>query len=303
MSARILLQLLIAAILVGCGPSTEAPSEEVGQALRERIGAELARGDREAALAAVGALEAELPDTPEALLEIAAWYQRAGDASRASWLLEPAVRRFPDRADLRVALARVSLVLGNPARAREAVLPVDEAAAEHPAALVLRAQAELLLGDIEQALGTLTEAETRYPDRPEARLVRIQTLLSEKRTDEARAAIEEARAELAGEDEEAVALRRRLDVTLAQLEAEAGEVDGRSTPPSRVSRACSLSIRTTSWPGGCSRSSCSGPSAAPRPLPACRRPRPRRGRPRSCTPCSPRCTSGSGTNRPPKRRS
>jgi tetratricopeptide (TPR) repeat protein len=108
--------------------------------------------------------------------------------------LEQAVRRHTDRDDLRLALARVALILGNPSLANEAVLPVAPASEQHPFALILRAQAELNLGDLERALATLAEAERLYPERPEARLVRISTLLSERRQDEARNAIDEARA-------------------------------------------------------------------------------------------------------------
>ena len=88
---------------------------------------------------------------------------------------------------------------------------------------MLRAQAELQLGDLERALVTLAEAERLYPERPEVRLVRIATLLSEDRHDEARAVIEETRSALAGDDEDTRALRRRLDISLAQIKAGQGE--------------------------------------------------------------------------------
>jgi tetratricopeptide (TPR) repeat protein len=119
----------------------------------------------------------------------------------------------------------VSLPLGNPARTREVADGITPEVEQHADALVLRAQAELQLGDLERALATLAEAERLYPDRPEARLVRIAMLLSEEKKDEARAAIEETRAELAGDDEETRALRRRLDLTLAQIQAEQGETE------------------------------------------------------------------------------
>ena len=135
------------------------------------------------------------------------------------------MRRFPERDDLRLALARVALLLGNPSLAREAVAPVAADSEQHALALVIRAQAELNLGDLERALETLAEAEKLYPDRPEARLVRIATLLSEHRQDEARAAIEETRAALTGEEEEQAEVRHRLDVTLAQIQAQQGEAE------------------------------------------------------------------------------
>ena len=56
---------------------------------------------------------------PDAQLEIAELRIRAGGAAEAGWLLEDAVRRHPQRRDQALALARVSLLLGNPAHARE----------------------------------------------------------------------------------------------------------------------------------------------------------------------------------------
>jgi predicted Zn-dependent protease len=115
------------------------------------------QGDRSDALEAVGELRKALPESPEALLELAQLTVQAGDAPRAGWQLEEAVRRFPERDDLRIALARVALVLGNPSQTREAVLAIAPASEQHAPALVLRAQAELQLGDLERALATLAE--------------------------------------------------------------------------------------------------------------------------------------------------
>ncbi len=198
-------------------------AEERVEGERASIQQAIERGDRAGALAAIDELRDALPETPESLLEVSRFLVQAGDAPRAGWLLEETTRRFPERDDAKTALARVALLLGNPSQAREAVLGIAPDSKEHAAGLVLRAQAELQLGDLEGALATLTEAERLYPDRPEARLVRIQTLLSEHRRDEARAAIEEARAALSGADEETVELRHRLDVTLAQMRAEQGD--------------------------------------------------------------------------------
>jgi tetratricopeptide (TPR) repeat protein len=214
---------LIAAVALGLVACT--PAEERAEQAREAIREGVERGDRAAALDGVEELRESLPDSADSLLEVAQLLVQSADAPRAGWLLEEGVQRFPDRGDLRLALARVSLLLGNPSRARETVLPVAPGSEQHAAALVTRAQAELNLGDLEQALATLSEAEQLYPDQPEARLVRIATLLSERRQDEARAAIQAARAALEGEAEEAVALRRRLDVTLAQIQAQQGDAE------------------------------------------------------------------------------
>jgi len=208
------------ALLAACGPD-----EQRAEGVRNELKQALERADRWAALVAIDELREILPETPESLLEIAQLRVTAGDAPRAGWLLEEAVRRFPKRDDLRIALARVALLLGNPSLAHEALAPVPPDSAHHADAMVTRAQSELNLGDLERALETLAEAERRYPDRPEARLVRIATLLSEQRGEEARAAIEEAHAALVGDDEDQREQRRRLEVALAQIQAQQGEPD------------------------------------------------------------------------------
>ncbi len=202
-----------------------ASAEERADAARERFRQALERGDRIEALAALDDLRSSLPATPETTIAVAQLLVQAGSAPDAGWLLEEAVRRFPERDDVRVASGRVALLLGNPALARASVLPVEAGAEEHPLALVVRAQAELEMGDLEAALATLAETEKLYPERPEARLLRIATLLKEHRRDEARTAIDEARAAHQGDDEESKAIRRRLDLTLAQIEAAQGEPD------------------------------------------------------------------------------
>ncbi len=206
--------------LAACSP----PEERADQA-RESVREALQRGDRPAALEAIDALGASTPDTAESLMEIAALRVQAGDAPRAAWILEEGLRRFPDRDDLRLALARVALLLGNPSLTMDAVRPIDTDSAQHSQALVLRAQAELSLGHLDRALATLAEAEGRYPDESTVKLIRIQTLISEHRHEEARAAIEEARAAFAGEEEDQRAIRKSLDITLLQLRAQQGESD------------------------------------------------------------------------------
>lgn len=201
------------------------PAEERSEQLREAVRESIARGDREAALDAIDDLRRDAADTANTQLEMAQLLVQAGNAPEAGWLLEDAARRHPGRANLALALARVSLLLGNPARAREVANGIAPEAEEHAHALILRSQAELQLGDLEQALATLAEAEERYPERPETWLARIATLLSEEKKDEARSLLEQTRAELGGEDEESVALRRRLDLTLALVLAEQGETD------------------------------------------------------------------------------
>jgi tetratricopeptide (TPR) repeat protein len=197
-----------------------SPEQRAEQA-RADFAQALERGDLPAAHAAIGKLEGNLPTGADSLLELADLLVRGGDAPGAGWLLEEGVRRHPERDDLRVALSRVALLLGNPSLARRVAAEIEPGSSHHPSALVLQAQAELQLGSLEDALATLQEAERGYPERVEARLVRIATLLSERRMEEAREAID---ATLAGELPDA-RVRSSLLVTLAQIESREGASD------------------------------------------------------------------------------
>ena len=219
--ARALLLSVASLAALACGPSPHR-----AESAREEIRGAIERGDRADAVAAVEVLRDALPHTPEALLEVAAALVTVGSAPDAAWRLEEGLRRFPGRDDLRVAMAHVALLLSNPSRAREVLLAVEEGSAHHPEALLLLGEAELKLGDLDAALAVFEQAEQAYPDRPEAALARVGTLLRERRHDEARAAIEALRADLAlsdPADERAARLRHRLALTLAQLRARQGE--------------------------------------------------------------------------------
>jgi len=218
-----LLRRWLSAVLLGIVCLACTPAGERAERARQSAIDALARGDRAAALASIGDLRASLGASPERAAELAQLLVAAGSAPEAGWLLEDAVRRYPERYDLRVVLARVSLLLANPALALEVAAAVPPEAPEHLAASLTRARAELDLGDLQAALDTLAEAERRHPDRPEAQLLRISALFSERRTDEARTAMQALLAGLKGDDERTVALRRRLRVALAQIRAQAGE--------------------------------------------------------------------------------
>jgi tetratricopeptide (TPR) repeat protein len=210
--------LLLGALLVAC-PS---PQERAEQA-REEARQALARGDRGAALESLDALRKLRPERPAELLELAALLVAAGEAPQVVWLLEEGIRRFPEHVELRLALARVALLVGDASAAQTALRPIDAASEHHAAALLLRAQAELRLGDLEQALATLAAAQRLHPDRPEAHLARISALLSERRFEEARQALEEGRQALRAAGEEAAL--RRIEISLYSLEAERGETE------------------------------------------------------------------------------
>jgi tetratricopeptide (TPR) repeat protein len=213
---------LPAALLAGIGLAC-TPAAESADAARAEVEHALTAGDRAGALRAVDALAAALPESADAELELARLRVRAGDAPGAAWALEAALRRHPARHDLRLALARIALLLGDPGEAQRhaAAIPLD--APEHADAQMTRAQAELQAGDSGRALERLAEVERRHPERSEAGFATIAALLSEGRTDEALAALERMQRRPAPGGDADPALRRALELTLAQLRAHSGD--------------------------------------------------------------------------------
>jgi pentatricopeptide repeat protein len=187
---------LTSALLIGFLIACPSPEEQAERARGEAREA-LQRGERNEALAAIESLRKTQPETPEALLELAGLLMAAGESLETVWLLQDAVERFPDRDDLRLALAASALEVSNASLARRVVAGIGQDSEHHPAALVLLARAELELGNLAGALVMLEQAEARYPERPEARLFRITTLVTERRYEEAERALAEARASLA----------------------------------------------------------------------------------------------------------
>jgi tetratricopeptide (TPR) repeat protein len=214
-----LLLLILSATLVAC-PSTEEQIEDA----RKEISEALERGDRDAAREAVASIGSTIPEDPATLVEMANLLVQAGEAPRALWVLEAGAERFPERADIQMALAFVALRLSNPALTRSAAARIPEDAPEHAKAMVLRAQAELALGQLDEALALLKEAELRYPAEPSTRLIRIATLSSERRTEEAALAVEEAIAAVQGDPDQAELergfRRMRAEIQLQQKEFE-----------------------------------------------------------------------------------
>jgi tetratricopeptide (TPR) repeat protein len=218
-ASSVLLLVAVAATLVGC-PSTD---EQIAEA-RKAVPEALERGDRSAAREAVASLGTSVPDDPAKLIELAAVLVQAGEAPRALWVLEAGAEKFPERADVQLAVASVALRLANPALARTAALRVPENAPEHADALILRAQAELGLGRLDEALALLKDAEARYPDRPESRLVHIATLTQERRNEEATSAVEAAIAAVEGDPDRAE-LERTFRRVRAQIQLQQREFE------------------------------------------------------------------------------
>ena len=197
------------ALALACSPSADHA--------REQAQAALARGERDAAIQAIEALQAAAPETPDAFLEQAELWIRAGEAPRAVWLLEDGTARFPDRSDLRLFLASTALLVGDPARADAVARAIPERANEYPEALLLRAQARVALGDLDGGLAAFREAEAERPARATLRIPRIAALLQERRFGEARAALDEAYAAVEEASERDVV--RRAELALLQYQA------------------------------------------------------------------------------------
>ncbi len=210
-------RVLAAAVVLSVCASPEERAESAPAAVQEA----LQRGDRDAALAALQDLRESQPDTPEALAEYTTLLVRAGEANQALWRLEAAVQRFPERHDLRLALASAALLVNDASRARAAAGRIPADSEHHPRALLTLAWAELQLGSLEGALALFEEAERRYPDLPQARVARIATLVNERRFDDARQALKEANQ--SPESAESSEALHRLEIALYRVEATQGE--------------------------------------------------------------------------------
>jgi tetratricopeptide (TPR) repeat protein len=208
MRARRLAILVVA--LGACGPSEDRARQSAADAL--------ARGERAAAIEAIEALHGAQPETPEAWLEQAQLWIRAGEGPRAAWLLERGVSRFPERADLRLALAETTLLVGDPARAEGIAREVPASAPQHPESLLVRARALLELGDLEAAMSAFRQAESERPESAVLRIPRVAALLEERRFDAARAALDEAYARFADEPDRRPL--RSLELVMLQFQAQ-----------------------------------------------------------------------------------
>jgi tetratricopeptide (TPR) repeat protein len=167
--------------------------EERQRAAREEFEAAVAAKDVPTALAAIEDLRGALPEAPESTLEVARSLGRVGELNRAQWLLEEAARRHPQRKDVKLGLAEVSLLIGDAARALAAVAPIAADDPEYSHAMMLRARGQRDLGDFDASMATLEQAETLFPDWPRFRIERIEGFAEEKRFADALELIQQAR--------------------------------------------------------------------------------------------------------------
>jgi len=138
----------------------------------------------------------QLPDTPEAVVEVARMLADIGEMNQARWMLEEAVARHPGNEDLVFGLAETSIRVGDAAAAFDALdmLPTDTPRAGYGE--ILRAQALVLQGRLDEALSLLVEAGHRFGGEPVLfRAERIQLLATEGRRAEALAIVREMQAD------------------------------------------------------------------------------------------------------------
>ncbi|MBW2540761.1 MAG: sulfatase-like hydrolase/transferase [Deltaproteobacteria bacterium] len=201
---------------VACRDDPPGPLE----AARESLDDAFSRHDITALSGALAKLRAVNPQSPAELSELATLMMRAGETAHALWLLEAGISDYPDRDELRVLIARASLVVGDPVRALAVLDPIDVESDQHLNSLLLRARAQLELGDLDAALGYFETAQQRYSDSPHASHARALALLREGRVEDARIAIEQAR-NLAQTPERI----RELDLLVARTDFARGERD------------------------------------------------------------------------------
>jgi len=203
------------AVTLSCGPGSQD-----SEAARARFDSALAAHDVAGALSAIDALSAALPDAPVSDLELAQRLGRAGEMTRALWLLEEASRRHPESTEIRLALAETAIIVGAPEQSLAVLDGLPPAAAAGLVPVLLRYRALLALGRLDDALDTLERAESRHAGI-ELATARLALLASEKQY--ARA-LEYVR-RVAARDGQSGPERAWLARTEAGLLAELGEGD------------------------------------------------------------------------------
>ena len=157
--ARVAVLSMVVATLTGCGPAE--PDAESGSA-RERFQRAVVDQDAVRAREAAAALERELPDTPEAVIEVARLLGDVGEMNQARWMLQEARTRHPERVDLVIGLAETSLRVGDATGALDALRDVPPGTEHAPYVEVLRARAEIQLGLLDAGLAILEAAGDRF---------------------------------------------------------------------------------------------------------------------------------------------
>ena len=177
---RALAPLLISVAVLGSCAEQSDPLEA-----RARLREAIADSDPVRAREAAIDLGRELPDTPEAAIQVARLLADIGEMNQARWMLREARGRFPEHIDLSLGLAETSLRVGDAVGALAALEEIPEDAQQAAYAEVLRARAELQLGGLEEGLARLDRAHERFEEPVLFRFERIEVLLGEGRDEEA----------------------------------------------------------------------------------------------------------------------
>lgn len=190
---RALACLLLASVaFAGCADSRDDADD---RSARERFDQAVADRDSLRARDAAADLGQELPDTPEAVIEVARMLGDIGEMNQARWMLREAHERHPERSDLVLGLAETSLRVGDAAGALSALAELPQAAEGPAYAEVLRARAHIQLGQLEEGLAVLDRAHARHSEPVLFRLERVDVLASERRHEDALATVREMQAD------------------------------------------------------------------------------------------------------------
>ncbi len=168
---------VVVVTLVGCGERDEAA--------RDRFEAAVAEQDLVAARGAAIELGRELPDTPEAVVEVARMLADIGEMNEARWLLEAAIPRHPGELQLVIGLVETSVRVGDAAAALDALEGIPRDSEQAAYGEILRARALVLMGELDEALAVLAAGERRFDDRFLFQRERIALLAGESRQAEA----------------------------------------------------------------------------------------------------------------------
>ncbi len=213
--------LVLIALLLSGGTIVSCSSpEERAQEKQAKILEALQGGERRLALKEIESFES---NTPEELILKARLLIQAGEAPRVIWMLQEGLQRFPDRQDLRIALAQVALFVDDTRLSMQILQEIPSDSDYHLQALVMLAQAEMILGHRDRAYTLLEQAREVYPDRVEGRIAQILFLTQEKRFEDARLLLEEAATSLHAVEDET--LRRQFELALYEVQIGQGEVE------------------------------------------------------------------------------
>jgi len=167
-------RLLLARLRAGLGDVDgvlAALTDERGQPVSERAGLVLVNflieHERAQEAVALGRrLRESYPDDPQSYLLLLAALESAGQRAEMEATLLDAIRRFPDRADLYVRLARLRRAAGDSAGEIAAYRMLLERQPEHYGTLMALGDALIRQSEFSGALDIYLQLESDFPDEP-----------------------------------------------------------------------------------------------------------------------------------------